>query len=207
MKSRTEQMRGFTLLELMVVLLIAGLTLGLGVPAFNQFIATNTMAASVNDLVGSLHLARGEAVKRRFVVVLCATNTPEVAAADCDNGAGLEDGWIVFVDNNGDGSFDGNPEVIVDRHGPLDGNVQITMADRDDNVTANAIFAFDLLGQEEDNLNPVAVVEACDNRGDKDVGGGLAAGRVVRVTPTGRPQIYRERAHVQDANINPLGGC
>ena len=53
---------------------------------------------------------------------------------------------------------------------------------------------------------PKTDFQLCDHRGNIDVGGGVAAGRWVRIAPTGRPQIYRDVAEVQ-GGLNPLGGC
>ena len=53
---------------------------------------------------------------------------------------------------------------------------------------------------------PKTDFQLCDSRGDTDVGGGIAAGRWVRISQTGRPQIYREVFDLQSFQ-NPLGGC
>ena len=50
-------------------------------------------------------------------------------------------------------------------------------------------------------------IQICDARGDRDTGGGVAAGRLIRVQPTGQPEIRRMRSELQDTDINPLGGC
>ena len=89
---------GFTLVELLVTLMVAAIVLGIGVPAFNGFIATNRMAAAANDITSALHLARTEAIKRRANVTLCASSNWNTATPSCDNASGLNDGWIVFVD-------------------------------------------------------------------------------------------------------------
>ena len=94
----TDQNNGFTLVELMVTLLVAGIVLGVGIPAFSQFISTNRMAAAVNDVTTSLHLARTEAVKRRANVTVCPSANWDSAAPACSLAGNMEDGWITFVD-------------------------------------------------------------------------------------------------------------
>ena len=76
---------GFTLIELMTTLLVAGVVLGIGIPVFNEFVATNRMASGVNDLTSSLHLARTEAVKRRVNVTICPSADPIADPPACDN--------------------------------------------------------------------------------------------------------------------------
>lgn len=107
MKTRT---RGFTLLELMLVLIVAGILFGLAIPAMGNFLRSSRMTAAANDMVAALHFARTEAMKRRVAVTVCATETP---LADVPNPPTCTDdteingkGWIVFVDPNRNGQVD-----------------------------------------------------------------------------------------------------
>jgi len=207
--------KGFTLIELMITLLVAAVVLGVGVPNFQEFIANNRMASATNDLVSFLHLARGEAVKRRRNVTLCpSADWDNFGVPSCNAGGSLADGWIVFVDCSAAAPAPcGAPNVQVDAfdlvlqgHGPMPDQIA-------------ALFANDAAGNEFVSFGPngfprnaaggapgIFNFQLCDNRGDRDTGGGVAAGRWVQVSPTGRPQIYRDRAFVQNAQ-NPLGGC
>ena len=63
--------RGMTLVELLVGLLILSILLAIGVPSFNQFIASNRLTAYTNDMLSTLTLARSEAIKRNGREVLC----------------------------------------------------------------------------------------------------------------------------------------
>lgn len=55
--------KGFTLLELMVVLAITGITLAAAVPAFQGMIARNRIASETNDMLLAINLARSEALR------------------------------------------------------------------------------------------------------------------------------------------------
>lgn len=190
--------RGYNLLELMITLTVAGVVLGIGIPSFTQFMDNSRMAAAANDLVTSIHAARTEAVKRRQPVTLCASSNWAAASPACDLGAGR--GWIVFVDNNANGSLDGGDILVLAQAAPADG-VQLSI----DSGAARYI-------QYGGNgfLQPAAAgtaftnIQFCDHRGNADTGGGVAAGRWIQIGPTGRPQIYRMQAEVQGG---PLGGC
>lgn len=194
--------RGMTLVELMTTLLVLAIVLGLGVPAFRNVVDTNRMAAAVNELVASLHFARSEAIKRRANTTLCASRD----AARCDDGAGLRDGWIVFVD----GVPPAPPNGVVDGADTL---LQVRAA-IPETITTVAVdpgvglhyvaFAPSGFRQEITGRPPIANVLLCDRRGDRDTGGGVAAGRRLFIAPTGRPQVYRLRAEVE---AGPLGGC
>ena len=62
--------RGFTLIELMVVVTVAAVMLGIGVPAFREFMATQRVKNTAFDFAAALLLARSEAVKRNSAVTL-----------------------------------------------------------------------------------------------------------------------------------------
>jgi type IV fimbrial biogenesis protein FimT len=78
--------KGFTLLELMVTLAIAGILVATAIPSFTDSIISNRLTKYNNELVGALNLARSEAIKRNQQVIVRKT------------GANWENGWHVFVD-------------------------------------------------------------------------------------------------------------
>jgi type IV fimbrial biogenesis protein FimT len=195
-----KKQEGFSLIELMVIVSVLAVALGLGIPAFNDMLSNNRMSTTVNDLVGSLHAARGEAITRRATVMLCPANA---AGTGCQSGNNLKAGWLVFVDSNDDGSVDAG-EVILQQHGSID--------------TAS-VFALDVFpagnggriafssGGTLRVAESTTDIQICDARGDRDTGRGVAAGRWIRIQPTGQPEIRRLRADLQNTDINPLGGC
>jgi len=63
-------MAGFTLIELMVTLTIAAIMLGVGIPSFRSFIASQRVKAAAYDLTTALMIARSEAVKRNASVTV-----------------------------------------------------------------------------------------------------------------------------------------
>lgn len=94
---------GFTLIELMVTVVLAAIILTIGVPSFRTTIQNNSRVAQVNEFIGVLNLARSEAAKRGFRVIICRSTDGENCATDT---TGVwENGWIVFVDQNQDGDF------------------------------------------------------------------------------------------------------
>jgi type IV fimbrial biogenesis protein FimT len=56
--------RGFTIIELMTVLVIAAILLAIGFPTLADALTTQRLRASGTDLMSSLLLARSEAIKR-----------------------------------------------------------------------------------------------------------------------------------------------
>lgn len=98
--------RGFTLVELMVVLAVLAIAVGIGVPAFNGITLRNRLAASANEVVAALQTARMEAVRRNRRVVLC----PTTSGTTC---AGTNWGRLmVFVDQDLSGNANGDEEIV-----------------------------------------------------------------------------------------------
>ncbi|MFZ3221455.1 MAG: GspH/FimT family pseudopilin [Rhodoferax sp.] len=79
--------RGFTLIELMVVVVMVAILLSVGLPSFSNFIVGQRVKTAAFDLASTLLLARSEAIKRNADV----TVAPKVAAD------GWVGGWTVAV--------------------------------------------------------------------------------------------------------------
>ncbi|NID13887.1 GspH/FimT family protein [Luteibacter yeojuensis] len=99
---RRQRLHGFTLLELLVVLLIAALLWSLALPALGEAIARHHLRAAVDDLVQTLQKARSTAVWRDRETQVCASDDGRT----CSPLADWTLGWIGR--DAGDGDGDGN---------------------------------------------------------------------------------------------------
>lgn len=94
-----DEERGFTLLELLIVMALLGLVLAFAVPAYQRTVATNALLSESGNLYGDVLFARNEAIKRGQVVLVC----PSSNGTSC-NGSGSNTnwatGWIVLVAAN-----------------------------------------------------------------------------------------------------------
>lgn len=104
--------RGYTLVELLVVLAVGSILLAIAVPGYAHLVGASRLAATTNDFVTALHLARSEAIKRGVRVTLCKTRDAMAPAPACDPGAAWEQGWLVFVDGGARGVIDGGDVVL-----------------------------------------------------------------------------------------------
>jgi type IV fimbrial biogenesis protein FimT len=107
---------GFTLVELLITILVASLLMALAVPAFHSFVENNRLAASTNQIVTALAVARSEAIHRRETVTLCSSTDTAAAVPTCAVSASWETGWIAFTDRNGNGVYEPlavPPEVLL----------------------------------------------------------------------------------------------
>lgn len=91
--SRPARMSGFTIVELMITLLVAGTLLAVAVPSFNRMMMTSRITAQANEFVAAINFARSEAIKRNTSMTLCRANAANATA--CTGEAGDWQHWIV----------------------------------------------------------------------------------------------------------------
>src|SRR5262245_51370500 len=121
----TNRQHGFTLWELLMALLIAGVLLGIGVPNVMAFTRNSSMTAAANDFVTAALMARTEAVKRQAWVTLCLSDNPTATPPTCAPGSvfgSTTRGYVVFVDENNNVDADGRRILTdgTDRNGVID---------------------------------------------------------------------------------------
>lgn len=95
----TPSNAGFTLIEALVTVVIAGILTALAVPAVTSMVNSNRLTTTTNEFIGDLNLARSEALKRASNAVVC----PSSDGTSCAAGGTWTSGWIVFADANNDG--------------------------------------------------------------------------------------------------------
>jgi type IV fimbrial biogenesis protein FimT len=96
---------GFTLVELMAAVAVAGVLLAIALPSFDAMIRNNCRTTAANELVTSLQYARSEAVKRHREI--------RVSAASSTAGNQWGSGWVVWQDSDGDNNLDTGEELRV----------------------------------------------------------------------------------------------
>lgn len=111
---------GFTLLELLITVALISVLAAFAIPSMRSFSQNDRLTTNINTMIGHLAYARSEAVKRHAQVSICVSND----TVSCTGGNNWEDGWIVYVDADANGTFDAATvnEDILRVNQALDGN-------------------------------------------------------------------------------------
>jgi type IV fimbrial biogenesis protein FimT len=171
---------GFTLIELLFVVVIGIMLTTIGIPSYVNLVKSGRLTASVNNVVTAVQLARSEASKRGLPVTLCPSDDSNADNPSCSGTAGWEEGFIAFVDQNGDGARDADDELVLVQ-GRSAGDVFVVASDSlADGITYGGDGFPMALANASSNL------VFCDDPDDD------RRTRVLNVSSTGRPMVVRD---------------
>jgi type IV fimbrial biogenesis protein FimT len=165
--------RGFSLIELMVVLALIGIVSMLAAPSFSSAFLSNKLAAYSNSFIASAQLARSEAIKRNRSVHVCRS----ADGATCAASGTWQQGWIVWSDDNGNGSLDAGEPVV-----------QVQQAISADYQFSSSAGGYDLAFQPLGGGSTPATMKLCrayPSAGNQE--------RQVKIDATGRPGVSTTR--------------
>ena len=144
---RKQKQIGMTLLELMVVLAIAGILATVAIPSFQTAMKNNTVAAYRDAFATAIKIARSEAINTQSFVTICPSNNQTGCSGNWANG------WIVFADINGSGARDIANERLIDVNNGST-NIRVT------NGAARTVITFAATGL---NVGNAETISFCDS--------------------------------------------
>lgn len=103
--------RGFTLIEVLVVVAILGVLAALAGPSFTSTIQQWRVRQAVENMTSTIYYARSEAIKRGGKITVIK-NTLDSECAQADSAQEWSCGWSVFVDSNNDGTLQSTEETL-----------------------------------------------------------------------------------------------
>lgn len=123
--------RGVSLVELMIAMVIVGILLAAGIPAFSTWIQNTRIRTTAESIQNGLQLARAEAVRRNVLVQF-------------SRGGGTSSDWTVGcttpVDLNGDGIEDpGDCPAIIQARSASEGSTNVNVSATQDVVVFNGL--------------------------------------------------------------------
>ena len=102
---------GFTLIELMIVVVVLATILSVGTPLLQGMLQNNELRAQSIRFLSAINLARSEAVLRNMPVSICPSPMAVSGRPEC--AGNYADGWIVFANADRDRVVDAGIDQIL----------------------------------------------------------------------------------------------
>ncbi len=187
-----RQVRGFTIIEMMMTVSIVAALSAVAVPSMGEFVRNSAMRGHAIDLMGSIALARSEAIKRSSRVILCRSADPLALTPTCGgNDRDWSSGWLVFVAEDTNNTFNLGTDILL--HVGQAAPAQVSVRS---NGTGNNYLVYNGDGTLDESGS--ARYAFCDDRGE-------AFGREINVALVGRPALEQGSAGAPISDCTPSG--
>jgi type IV fimbrial biogenesis protein FimT len=98
--NRDPRRQGMTLIEALIILAAIAIVVVISVPGSTMVLEHYRLKSTSGELLDGLNLAREQALRHDGTVRIC----PTANGHQCRNDGNWDQGWLVFEDQNGDGS-------------------------------------------------------------------------------------------------------
>ncbi len=174
---------GVTLVELLVTIAALAILASFALPSLTTVMQNNGLTASVNALITDFALARAEALKRNAPVTICRSNDANADSPSCASGERWDEGWVVFLDENGDATIDNDEEILSREVGLPARGITVSVLAADDPLDESVTYLPSGFPNFASPVDGGRDLLFCDRRADDRFA------RVVNVSQTGRTQV------------------
>lgn len=186
--------KGFTIIELMITIAVAGVLLAIGVPSFVTMTKNNCLTNKTNSLISAFQIGRSTAITERndiIVAAKCMSDTEDnngVADGSCAAGDEYGSGVVVFRDIDGDNLADSEANDVNGDGSVDDGDIEIiriidfTCAATIDETANRTSITYQADGTTTLAVGATGFFNICDDRASSDY-----TGRRITVSAIGRP--------------------
>jgi len=195
-KEKRSLDQGFTLVELLVTVIVAGVLVSIAAPNFTDAMRNGQLTVTTNELMGSLRIARSEAIKGSTRTAVCARKTDTECGTDWTNG------FIAFIDNGATaGTLEGDERILRVSQG-LDGGGRINNKARLVNTNAaplqRAFIRFGPRGTSHWRGSGYFIL--CDKRGQESA-------TAINITLNGDPRRARKNGEDLISSFGDVAQC
>ena len=172
---KKHDQKGFSLIELMVVIAIVAIIAAIAIPSYQQMIISSRMTTQANDFFTLLQFTRSEAVKRNGRVTMCKS----ADGLACVTSGTWAQGWIVFIDTGATVGTVDLGEMLLKVHAPLASNSALVGG-----AGVSNFISYGSSGQSAQS----GQFDLCSNEAAS------YAGRDITLSTTGRPSVAKDDA-------------
>ena len=177
--TRSFAQRGFSTVELIIVLVIAAVLMTIAAPSMGTFVRNNRLQSKTFGLMRSMHFARSEAIKRKTRIIMCRSANPSAATPSCGGTtSNWSTGFLMFASGDTNSTYQSGIDFLL-RIGESTGNGMTVIT----NSVSNSNLEYNSDGTTNEK-GWTARFAICDTRGG-------AFGRQIDITPVGRPSSFK----------------
>ena len=116
-----QRTHGFTLIELVATVAVMAICAGIALPSMGGLLERHRTTAAMALLSAHIATARNTAVTRRMPIALC----PSEDGTSCATGTDWGQGWLLFLDENGNRKVDAAADILRAERAPTSGQLGI----------------------------------------------------------------------------------
>jgi type IV fimbrial biogenesis protein FimT len=138
MRTHRRATAGFTLVEMMVVIVIMAILVVFALPSYRNLVSDSRMQGEINDLHTDMELARSAAIKQGLPVTICESPAPTASAPGCGTGGEWNTGWVAFTDTANNQTYSAaSGDQLLRAHAALEGTDTLVSAAGVPSITFN----------------------------------------------------------------------